>query len=192
VGSRGLDAVPDVYSGTGAPGPVLFTLDVDRGRFAIRQAEGGGTGYDWVSGQLRRRWGRLGQCGDARGEQAPHLILFAGIETGQHVLLDAANRGAGRLELAAPAGGQLGGQGPACGCLCRADDESLAFEGLQEHVHRLPGYEGAAGKLGVGQARPLGEQLQAGVVGDRHAQRPQHGLHGGVQGAGGRLDHVPQ
>jgi predicted enzyme related to lactoylglutathione lyase len=33
--------------------------------------------------------------------------LFAGIQIGQHVLLDAANRGAGHLELAAPAGGQL-------------------------------------------------------------------------------------
>ena len=78
------------------------------------------------------------------------------------------------------------------GCLCWADDESLAFEGLQEHVHRLPGDEGAAGKLGVGQARSLGEQLQAGVVGDRHAERSQHGLQGRVQGARGRLQHVPQ
>jgi hypothetical protein len=61
--------------------------------------------------------------------------LFAGIQAGQHVLLDAADRGAGHLELAAPAGGQLGRQGPADGCLWRAADESLAFEGLQEHVH---------------------------------------------------------
>jgi len=83
-------------------------------------------------------------------------------------------------------------RGPADGCLCRADDESLTFEGLQEHVHRLPGDEGAAGKPGVGQARPLGKQLQAGVVGDRHAQRPQHGFQGGVQGARGRLQQVPQ
>ena len=40
--------------------------------------------------------------------------------------------------------------------------------------------------------RPLGEQLQAGVVGDRHAERPQHGLQGRVQGARGRLQQVPQ
>jgi len=32
-----------------------------------------------VRKELRRRCGRFGQCGDARGEQAPHLILFAGI-----------------------------------------------------------------------------------------------------------------
>ena len=118
--------------------------------------------------------------------------MLAGIQIGEHVLLDAANRGTGHLELAAPAGGQLGRQGPADGCLGRADDESLALEGLQEHVHRLPGDEGAAGELGVGQARSLGEQLQAGVVGDRHAERPQHGLQGRVQGTRGRLQHVPQ
>ena len=37
--------------------------------------------------------------------------LFAGIQVGQHVLLDAANRGAGHLKLAAPAGRQFGRQG---------------------------------------------------------------------------------
>jgi hypothetical protein len=34
----------------GNPGPVLFTLDVDRERFSIRRAGGGGTAYDWLSG----------------------------------------------------------------------------------------------------------------------------------------------
>jgi hypothetical protein len=29
---------------------VLFTLDVDGERFAIRRAAGGGTDYDWLSG----------------------------------------------------------------------------------------------------------------------------------------------
>jgi hypothetical protein len=45
--------VPAVYSGTeGTPGPVLFTLDVDGERFAIRRAAWGqdGTCYDWLSG----------------------------------------------------------------------------------------------------------------------------------------------
>ena len=32
------------------PGPVLFTLDVDGERFAIRRAGDGGTVYDWLSG----------------------------------------------------------------------------------------------------------------------------------------------
>ena len=44
-------------------------------------------------------------------------------------------------------------------------------------------YEGAAGKLVVRQAR-RGKQLEAGAAADRHAQRPEHGLQGRVQGAG--------
>jgi hypothetical protein len=44
-------AVPAVYRGIeGSPGPVLFTLDVDGERFAIRRAGDGGTAYDWLSG----------------------------------------------------------------------------------------------------------------------------------------------
>jgi len=40
-----------VYRGAeGRPGPVLFTLDVDGERFAIRRAGDGGTAYDWLSG----------------------------------------------------------------------------------------------------------------------------------------------
>jgi hypothetical protein len=46
----GPPAVPAVYAGTeGRPGPVLFTLDVDGERFAIRRF-GDGTVYDWLSG----------------------------------------------------------------------------------------------------------------------------------------------
>src|ERR1700745_3786528 len=55
---RGIDgappAVPTAYRGTeGRPGPVLFTLDVDGERFAIRRAGDGGTAYDWLSGADR-------------------------------------------------------------------------------------------------------------------------------------------
>jgi hypothetical protein len=49
----GTPAVPAEYRGTeGRPGPVLFTLDVDGERFAIRRAAWGqdGTAYDWLSG----------------------------------------------------------------------------------------------------------------------------------------------
>ena len=47
----GPPAVPAEYRGTeGRPGPVLFTLDVDGERFAIRRAGDGGTAYDWLSG----------------------------------------------------------------------------------------------------------------------------------------------
>jgi hypothetical protein len=47
----GPPVVPAVHSGTeGRSGPVLFTLDVDGERFAIRRAGDGGTAYDWLSG----------------------------------------------------------------------------------------------------------------------------------------------
>jgi hypothetical protein len=48
----GPPAVPAVYRGAeGEPGPVLFALDVDGERFAIRRAADGGTAYDWLSGR---------------------------------------------------------------------------------------------------------------------------------------------
>ena len=47
----GPPAVFGVFRGTvGRPRPVLFTLDVDGERFAIRRAGEGGTAYDWLSG----------------------------------------------------------------------------------------------------------------------------------------------
>ena len=47
-------AVPSVCRGAaGDPGPVLFTLDVDGERFAVRRTGGGGTAYDWLSGPNR-------------------------------------------------------------------------------------------------------------------------------------------
>ena len=47
----GPPAVPAEYRGAeGSPGPMLFTLDVNGERFAIRQADDGGTAYDWLSG----------------------------------------------------------------------------------------------------------------------------------------------
>ena len=47
----GVPAVPAVYRRTEErAGPVLFTLDVDGERFAIRRAGDGGTAYDWLSG----------------------------------------------------------------------------------------------------------------------------------------------
>ena len=47
----GPPAVPAEYRGAeGSPGPMLVTLDVNGERFAIRQADDGGTAYDWLSG----------------------------------------------------------------------------------------------------------------------------------------------
>jgi hypothetical protein len=48
---EGPPAVPAVYRGTeGSAGSVLFTLDIDGDRFAIRRTGDGGTAYDWLSG----------------------------------------------------------------------------------------------------------------------------------------------
>jgi hypothetical protein len=50
-GSDDPSAALDLYRGTdGGPGPVLFTLDVEGERFAVRQAGDGGTDYDWLGG----------------------------------------------------------------------------------------------------------------------------------------------
>lgn len=50
----GSSVVPAAYLGTeGRPGAVLFTLDIDGERFAVRRDGGGGTAYDWVSGRNR-------------------------------------------------------------------------------------------------------------------------------------------
>jgi hypothetical protein len=44
-------AVPAVFCGAEeGPGPVLFTLQADGERFAIRGTGDGGTAYDWLSG----------------------------------------------------------------------------------------------------------------------------------------------
>jgi len=50
-----------------------------------------------------------------------------------------------------------------------ADNESLAFEACRSTFIDCRVTKAPAGKLGVGTARSLGKQLQAGVVGDRHA-----------------------
>jgi hypothetical protein len=50
-GGDDVNAVPDEYRGiAGMPGPVMFTVEVDGERFAIRQAGDGGTNYDRLSG----------------------------------------------------------------------------------------------------------------------------------------------
>lgn len=63
-------------------------------------------------------------------------------------------------------------------------------QSAEQLMHRLAADEGAAGKLGVGQPGPLGEQLQAHVL--RHAElvRAQLGVHGGAQRGRGPLERV--
>ena len=67
----GVPAVPAAYRGTeGRAGPVLFTLDVDGERFAIRRAGDGGTAYDWLSG-LNKGYG-FGSSGTPNRSMEEH------------------------------------------------------------------------------------------------------------------------
>jgi hypothetical protein len=70
--------VPAVYRETeGSPGPVLFTLDVDGERFAIRRAGDGGTAYDWLSGPNEGYgFGSSGTPNRAVEEHREHIRAF--------------------------------------------------------------------------------------------------------------------
>ena len=70
--------------------------------------------------------------------------------------------------------------------------ESIPFERLQEDVHRLPGYEGTAGQIGVGQARSLSEELKARVLRHRHPQWAQRTVHRGAQHTVRLLEEIAQ
>lgn len=74
----GPPAVPAVYRGTEAgPGPVLFTLDVDGERFAIRRAGDGGTAYDWLSGPNKDYgFGSSGTPDRPAEEHREHIRVF--------------------------------------------------------------------------------------------------------------------
>jgi len=83
----GPPAVPAVYPGTeGRPGPVLFTLDVDGERFAVRRAGDGGTGYDWLSGPNEGYgFGSSAPADLPAAEHRKHIRAFLGMidpETG--------------------------------------------------------------------------------------------------------------
>jgi hypothetical protein len=75
---NGPPAVPAAYRGTqGSPGPVLFTLDVDGERFAIRRAGDGGTAYDWLSGPNRNYgFGSSGTPNRPVEEHREHIRVF--------------------------------------------------------------------------------------------------------------------
>ena len=73
-------AVPDVYRGTaGRPGPVLFTLEVDGERFAIRQGGYGGTNYD-VAADISKLRGSVvpdvSRTGIDHGEEDADVLLM--------------------------------------------------------------------------------------------------------------------
>ena len=74
----GPPAGPAVYRGTkGGPAPVLFTLDVDGERFAIRRTGDGGTHYDWLSGPNQGYgFGSSGTPDRSVEEHREHIRVF--------------------------------------------------------------------------------------------------------------------
>ena len=124
------------------------------------------------SEELRRRCGPFGQCGDACSEQAPHLILFAGIQPWPACLARRGEPLALATELGGCGGRSTGSAGLPIDGACapgsdtsprRSRDARSTF--IDCRVTKAP-----RASSEVGQARSLGQQLQAGVVGDRHAQ----------------------
>ena len=56
---------------------MLFTLDVDGERFAIRRAGGGGTAYDWLSGPNEGYgFGSSGTPNRQAEEHREHIRVF--------------------------------------------------------------------------------------------------------------------
>lgn len=76
----------------------------------------------------------------------------------------------------------VGGGGPG--------DQVRVLEAAQDDVHGLPGDEGAPGEFGVGQAGPLVEEFQAGVLRHRQTAFAQRLVHGAAQRRGGALEAV--
>ena len=58
---------------------MLFTLDVDGERFAIRRAGDGGTAYDWLSGP--RKGYRFGSSGTPHRSMEEHRESIRGFLT---------------------------------------------------------------------------------------------------------------
>jgi hypothetical protein len=113
-------------------------------------------------------------------------------EVGEHPPLDRAHGGAGGGQVAAALRGEARGLHPADRLLRRAGDDPVALEGLQQHVHRLARDEGAAREVGVRGSGPLGEELEARVVRDGHAEGPEGLLHRLPQGARRLLEEVAE
>lgn len=120
------------------------------------------------------------------------MPLLAGAEPPPHLGLHRADSGAGGLQSLATQRGELDGEDPASRWLFRPDDESIPFERLQKDVHRLPGDEGTAGQIGVGQTRSLSEELKARVLRHRHPQRAQRTVHRRAQHTVRLLEEIAQ
>ncbi len=58
-----------------------------------------------------------------------------------------------------------------------AGSPTAVLQPAQHHIHRLPGDGRAPGKFGVGQARALVEQLEAGVLRHGETVAAQRGIH---------------
>ena len=137
----------------------------------------------WMALQCRLLpgWSGFGKGRDTRCEQVPQLSLLGRVEPPAHLVLHRTDSGAGGFQPLPTQRGEPDGEDPAGRWLLRPGDEPIAFERLQEDVHRLSGYEGAPGQIGAGKTGPLGEELKARVLWHGHPQRAQGTVHCGPQ-----------
>jgi hypothetical protein len=118
--------------------------------------------------------------------------LFVLRHAAQHPDLDGSDRNGRLLEAPPTAWREPRGKNFPDRGLRRPGHVAVSFQGLQQHVHRLPCHERSSRELGVRQARALGQQLEAGVLRHGHPERPQRCLHGGAKGARGLFQQVAQ
>ena len=111
---------------------------------------------------------------------------------GQHPDLDGSDRNGRLLEAPSAARREPRGKDLPDRRLRRPGHVAVSFQGLEQHVHRLPCHERSPRELGVRQARALSQQLEAGVVRHAHPERPQHLLHGCAEGARRLFQQVAQ
>lgn len=109
------------------------------------------------------------------------MLLLGDVEPPTHLSLHGPDSGTGSSQPLSAQGGELDGKDPASGWLFGPGDESIPFEGLQEDVHRLSGYEGAAGQVRVGETGSLSEELKTRVLRHRHPQWTKRSIHLGPQ-----------
>ena len=107
-----------------------------------------------------------------------------------HVAFDGVNGGSGRVETAAAMFGEVCGKGAAVVGGGGPGDQACVLQIAEDDVHGLAGDKGAAGELGVGQARLLVEEFEAGVLRHRQAVLAQGLVHGAAQCRGGAFEPV--
>ena len=148
------------------------------------RAHGEGPAYG-LSLSLRREWimlCRILNASDCSSSVMPPSILTSTDRTATVAF----------ARLRRPRGVSRVGRTFPTGACRRPGHVAVSFQGLKQHVHRLPCHECSSRELGVRQARALCQQLEAGVVGHGHPERPQHCLHGSAKGARRLFQQVAQ